>query len=61
MELVRSAFPRRVYIQSGMAYLAEVFLYINSIKELIREVRIVEGPEVLRHFTLPCEPVHGRP
>ena len=59
MELVRLAFPRRVYTQSHVDYLAEVLLYVNSIKERIRGVRIVEGPEVLRHFTVRCEPAHG--
>ena len=59
MELVRLAFPRRVYTQSHVDYLAEVLLYINSIKDLIRGVRIVEGPDVLRHFTVRCEPAHG--
>lgn len=59
MELVRLAFPRRVYTQSHVDYLAEVLLYINSIKERIRGVRIVSAPEVLRHFTVRCEPAHG--
>ena len=60
MELVRLAFSRRLDTQSRVDYLAEVLLYINSIRGLIRGVRIVEGPEVLRQFTLPCEPVRGR-
>jgi tryptophanase len=51
MELVRLAFPRRVYTQSHVDYLAEVLLYVNSIKENIRGVRIVDAPPVLRHFT----------
>ena len=58
MELVRLAFPRRVYTQSHVDYLAEVLLYVNSVKERIRGVRIVEAPEVLRHFTVRCEPAH---
>ena len=52
MELVRMAFPRRVYTQSHVDYLAEVILYVNSIKDAIRGVRIVEAPEVLRHFSV---------
>lgn len=51
MELVRLAFPRRVYTQSHVDYLAEVLLYVNSIKENIRGVRIIDAPDVLRHFS----------
>ena len=57
MELVRMAFPRRVYTQSHVDYLAEVILYVNSMKEHIRGVRIVSAPEVLRHFSARMEPV----
>jgi tryptophanase len=59
MELVRMAFPRRVYTQSHVDYLAEVILYVNSIKERIRGVRIVSAPPVLRHFSARVEPVAG--
>jgi tryptophanase len=51
MELVRLAFPRRVYTQSHVDYLAEVLLYVNSIKDDIRGVKIVESPPMLRHFS----------
>ena len=61
MELVRMAFPRRVYTQSHVDYLAEVLLYVNSIKERIRGVRLVEAPETLRHFTARLQPVGGGP
>jgi len=57
MELVRMAFPRRVYTQSHVDYLAEVILYVNSMKEQIRGVRIVSAPETLRHFSVRMEPV----
>ena len=59
MELVRLAFPRRVYTQSHVDYLGEVLLYINDIKRRIGGVRIVEAPELLRHFSVRCEPAHG--
>ena len=58
MELVRLAFPRRVYTQSHVDYLAEVLLYVNSLKECIRGVRIVEAPETLRHFSVRMAPAH---
>lgn len=60
MELVRLAFPRRVYTQSHVDYLAEVILYVNNIREHIRGVRIAEAPSVLRHFTARMEPARGR-
>ncbi len=59
MELVRLAFPRRMYTQSHVDYLAEVLLYLNTLKDRIRGVRIVEEPPVLRHFTIHMEPAHG--
>ncbi|MBP6806601.1 MAG: tryptophanase [Chloroflexi bacterium] len=59
MELVRLAFPRRVYTQSHVDYLAEVILHVNSMKEQIRGVRIVASPPVLRHFSARLAPAHG--
>jgi tryptophanase len=59
MELVRMAFPRLVYTQSHVDYLAEVILHVNGLKERIRGVRIVDAPAVLRHFTARLEPVGG--
>ena len=57
LELVRLAFPRRVYTQSHMDYVAEVLLYVNTIAKSIRGVRIVEQPAVLRHFTAKFAPL----
>jgi len=57
LELVRLAFPRRVYTQSHMDYVAEVLLYVNTIAKKIRGVRIVEQPSTLRHFTAKFEPI----
>ncbi len=57
LELVRLAFPRRVYTQSHMDYVCEVLVYLHSIRTSIRGVRIVEQPRVLRHFTAKFEPV----
>ena len=58
-ELVRLAFPRRGYTQSHVDYLAEVLLYVNTLKERIRGVRLVKSPPTLRHFTAEFEPAHG--
>ena len=58
MELVHLAFPRWVYTQSHVDYLAEVLIYINSIKGRIHRVHIVEGPSILRHFKVRCAPAH---
>jgi len=59
MELVRLAFPRRVYTQSHVDYIAEVLLHIQSLRHRIRGVRIVEEPPVLRHFSARFAPAHG--
>jgi tryptophanase len=59
MELVRLAFPRRVYTQSHVDYLAEVLLHVNSIKDQICGVRIIEALPVLRHFSARLEPLDG--
>jgi len=59
MELVRLAFPRRVYTQSHVDYLAEVLLYVNERRDTVRGMRIVEQPPALRHFTARLEPAHG--
>ncbi len=55
LDLVRLAFPRRVYTQSHMDYVAEVLLHVNALVKDIRGVRIVEQPPVLRHFTAKFE------
>ncbi len=60
LELVRLAFPRRVYTQSHVDYVAEVVQHVNAIAPRIRGVRIVEAPAVLRHFTAHMAPAHGR-
>jgi tryptophanase len=57
MELVRLAFPRRVYTQSHVDYLGEVILRVNAAKAGIRGVRMVHAPEALRHFTARFTPL----
>ena len=57
MDLVRLAFPRRVYTQSHVDYLAEIILAVNDRRELVPGHRIVQQAPVLRHFTIRMEPV----
>jgi tryptophanase len=59
MELVRLAFPRRVYTQSHVDYLAEVLIHVKGLRERIRGMRMVEAPPVLRHFTACMAPAYG--
>jgi len=58
-ELVRLAFPRRVYTQSHVDYLAEVILAVNADKAALRGYRIIEQAPVLRHFTARLAPLVG--
>ena len=50
-ELVRLAFPRRVYTQSHVDYLAEVIMEVGAQRKSLRGYRIIEQAPVLRHFT----------
>lgn len=51
MELVRLAFPRRVYTQSHFDYILEGFADIAARKKSIRGMKIAWEPPFLRHFT----------
>jgi tryptophanase len=57
MELLRLALPRRVYTQSHVDYVVEVICDVFDRRAGLRGMRIVEQPEVLRHFTARFEPV----
>lgn len=57
MELVRLAFPRRVYTQSHVDYLAEVIVAVNEQRHRLPGYRLVWQNEVLRHFTARLEPL----
>tara|TARA_B100001964_G_scaffold104863_1_gene117085 strand:- start:690 stop:2066 length:1377 start_codon:yes stop_codon:yes gene_type:complete len=51
MELVRLAIPRRVYTQSHIDYVIEVFEQIKKEKKKAKGIKIVKEPQYLRHFT----------
>ena len=51
LELVRLAFPRRVYTQSHFDYLAEVIEGIWEERKSLRGFRITKQPKFLRHFS----------
>ncbi|GAB1385667.1 tryptophanase [Melaminivora sp.] len=51
MELVRLAFPRRMYTQSHFDYAAEVIAEVKEKAASIRGVKITKQPKFLRHFT----------
>ncbi len=57
MELVRLAFPRRVYTQSHIDYVAEVLARVAGRAKDLRGYRIVEQGPWLRHFTGRFEPL----
>ncbi len=51
MELVRLAFPRRVYTQSHFDFAAEVICELKAKAHQVRGVRIAKQTKYLRHFT----------
>jgi tryptophanase len=57
MELVRLAFPRRVYTQSHFDYILEGMEEVAARRSGIRGMRITYEPPFLRHFTARFEPV----
>jgi tryptophanase len=56
MELVRLAMPRRVYTQSHIDFIIEVFEDIVSRAKSVRGLRLVEGSPRLTHFTAKLAP-----
>lgn len=59
MELVRLAFPRRMYTQSHVDYLGEVILHTHKMRERINGVKITKSPPMLRHFSAHFDPIGG--
>jgi tryptophanase len=57
MDLVRLALPRRVYTQSHIDYVAEVVIEAAAQRDVLKGLRIVSAPPVLRHFTARFEEV----
>ena len=57
LELVRLAFPRRVYTQSHFDYLVEVIEKAWKKRDAIPGYRIAYQPKFLRHFTCHLEPI----
>ncbi len=51
IELVRLAIPRRVYTQSHIDYVVEVFDEILQTKDAVKGLRITHEQHFLRHFT----------
>ncbi|MCK6459859.1 MAG: tryptophanase [Planctomycetes bacterium] len=56
-ELVRLAMPRRVYTQSHVDYVLDVFADLLAERDRIPGYRITWEPPYLRHFTAHFEPV----
>jgi tryptophanase len=51
MELVRLAFPRRMYTQSHFDYAAEAIAEVKANAHLVKGVKIAKQSKYLRHFT----------
>ncbi len=57
MDLVRLAIPRRVYTQSHIEYVIEVFEKLIKNKQDVKGYKITKEAHFLRHFTCHFEPV----
>jgi tryptophanase len=57
LELVRLAFPRRVYTQSHMDYVIEALIELFAQRSHLRGLRIVKEQGALRHFTAHFEEI----
>ncbi|MCS6798309.1 MAG: tryptophanase [Myxococcota bacterium] len=59
LDLVRLAFPRRVYTQAHMDYVIEALVELHARRHAIPGLRFVHRPETLPHFTARFAPAHG--
>ena len=57
LELVRLAFPRRVYTQAHFDYILEGVAELAASARRLRGLRLVQEPPFLRHFTARFAPV----
>lgn len=57
MDLVRLAMPRRAYTQSHTDYVIEVFEELAQSSASLPGYRIIEEPNLMRHFTCKFEPI----
>jgi tryptophanase len=61
LDLVRLAFPRRVYTQSHMDYVIEAVRYVHERRARLGGFGIAREPATLRHFTCAFEPIGWQP
>ena len=59
LELARLAVPRRVYTMSHIEYAVDRLAWLYQHRELVRGLRFVEEPKVLRFFFGRLEPLRG--
>jgi tryptophanase len=57
LELLRLAIPRRVYTQSHLDFVVEIFEKIAARKSALRGYRLTYAPPLLRHFVAEFEPI----
>ena len=55
LELVRFAIPRRTYTESHLLYVIDIIISVYNRAKDICGIRIVESPELLRHFSASFE------
>ncbi len=57
LELVRLAIPRRVYTQSHIDYVIEIFEEIVKIKDRVKGMKITKESQFLRNYTANFKPL----